>query len=52
MAYNRIPISAQEVERSTEEKINIIAQTIDQYRYDIEELKERINPKTPPEVRE
>jgi predicted nucleic acid-binding Zn-ribbon protein len=50
--YNRIPNNAQATERSAEEKINLIAQTIDQYRQEIEELKERLNPTTPPEVRE
>jgi hypothetical protein len=38
--------------REAEEKINLIAQTIDQYKQEIEELKERLNPTTPPEVRE
>jgi hypothetical protein len=50
--YNRIPNNAQAAERSAEEKINLIAQTIDQYRQEIEELKEKLNPTTPPEVRE
>jgi predicted nucleic acid-binding Zn-ribbon protein len=39
-------------EKSAEEKINLISQTIDQYKQEIEELKERLNPMTPPEVRE
>jgi FtsZ-binding cell division protein ZapB len=42
----------QATERSAEEKINLIVQTIDQYRKEIEELKENLNPMTPPEVRE
>jgi hypothetical protein len=50
--YNHIPNNVQATERSAEEKINLIAQTIDQYRQEIEELKERLNPMTPPEVRE
>jgi FtsZ-binding cell division protein ZapB len=39
-------------ERSAEEKIKIISQTIEGYRQEIEELKEKLNPMTPPEVRE
>jgi hypothetical protein len=42
----------QEVEISAEEKINLIAQTLDQYMQDIKELKENLNPTTPLEVRE
>jgi hypothetical protein len=52
MVYNRIPDNAQETKKSIEEKINLIAKTIDQYIHDIVELKERINLMTPPEVRE
>jgi DNA repair exonuclease SbcCD ATPase subunit len=52
MVYNRIPDNVQAPERSAEEKINLISQTIDQYKQEIEELKERLNPMTPPEVRE
>jgi FtsZ-binding cell division protein ZapB len=53
MVYDRIPDSAcKHLERSAEEKINLISQTIDQYKKEIEELKERLNPMTPPEVRE
>jgi chromosome segregation ATPase len=48
--YNRIPDNAQAPERSIEEKINLISQTIDQYKQEIEELKERLNPMTPLEV--
>jgi predicted nucleic acid-binding Zn-ribbon protein len=40
----------QATESSTEEKINLITQKIDQYRKEIEELKEKFNPTTPPEV--
>jgi predicted nucleic acid-binding Zn-ribbon protein len=52
MVYNRIQNSVKVAKRSVEEKINLIAQTINQYRQGIEELKERINPTTPLEVRE
>jgi FtsZ-binding cell division protein ZapB len=38
--------------KSVEEKINLISQTIYQYKQEIEDLKEKINPMTPPEVRE
>jgi FtsZ-binding cell division protein ZapB len=34
------------------EKIDLIVHKIDQYRPEIEELKEKINPMTPPEVKE
>jgi predicted nucleic acid-binding Zn-ribbon protein len=49
--YNHIPDSAQAIERSTEENIHLITQTIDRYRQEIEELKEKLNPMTPPEVK-
>jgi predicted nucleic acid-binding Zn-ribbon protein len=52
MVYDRIPDNVQAPERSAEEKINMISQTIDRYKQEIEELKERLNPTTPPEVRE
>jgi FtsZ-binding cell division protein ZapB len=39
-------------ERSVEEKITLIAQTIDQYQWEIEQLKENLNPMTPLEVKE
>jgi hypothetical protein len=52
MTYNHIPNNVQGIERSEKEKVNLIAQTIDQYIKEIEELKERINPTTPPKVRE
>ena len=48
--YDRIPNNAKTPERSAEEKINMISQTIDKYKQEIEELKERLNPTTPPEV--
>jgi hypothetical protein len=37
---------------STEEKLKLISQTIEHYRQEIEELKEKLTPTTPPEVRE
>jgi hypothetical protein len=37
---------------STEEKLKMIAQTIDHYRKKIEDLKEKFISTTPPEVRE
>jgi len=37
-------------EKRVEEKINLIVQTINQYKQDIDELKERLNPMTPLEV--
>jgi hypothetical protein len=36
--------------RSIDEKIKIIAQTIEGYRQEIKEQKEKINPMTHPEV--
>jgi predicted nucleic acid-binding Zn-ribbon protein len=42
--------NVQATESSIEEKINLIVQTIDQYRQEIEELKEKLNPMTLPEV--
>jgi FtsZ-binding cell division protein ZapB len=47
VAYNFIPDNAQTSEKSVEEKINLIVQTINQYKQDIDELKERLNPMTP-----
>jgi hypothetical protein len=52
MVYDRIPDNAQAPERSVEEKINMISQTIDRYKQEIEELKERLNPTNPLEVQE
>ena len=46
--YTHIPNSVQAKNRNGEENINLIAQTIDQYRKDIEYLKETLNPMTPP----
>jgi predicted nucleic acid-binding Zn-ribbon protein len=39
-------------DRSADEKIKIIAQKIEGYRQEIEELKEKLNPMTPPKVLE
>jgi chromosome segregation ATPase len=52
--YARITNSVQALEKNTKEKISLISKTIDQYKQELEELKEkeRINPMTPPEVRE
>jgi hypothetical protein len=50
--YNCIPDNAQTSEKSAKEKINLIVQTINQYKQEIDELKKRLNPKTPLEVRE
>jgi predicted nucleic acid-binding Zn-ribbon protein len=50
MIYNRIPDSAQLLDRSADEKINIILQMIEGYMQEIEELKEKLNPMTPPKV--
>lgn len=49
--YDRILDIVQAPERSAEEKINI-SQKIEEYRQEIEELKENLNPTTPPEVQE
>ena len=48
--YTCIPNSMQAKNRNGEENINLIAQTIDQYRKDIEYLKETLNPMNPPQV--
>jgi hypothetical protein len=52
MVYDRIPDSTQEPERSAEDNINMITHTIDRYKQENEDLKERLNPTIPPEVRE
>jgi hypothetical protein len=52
MVYNHILNSAQAPWRSAEEKIKIISQTIEGYRQKIEEIKEKLNPTTPPKIRE
>jgi len=40
----------QEAERSAEESIQIITQTIEEHMQEIEELKEKLTPTTPPKV--
>jgi FtsZ-binding cell division protein ZapB len=50
MVCDHILDNTQVLERSVEKKIRMISQTIDTYKKEIEELKERINPTTPPEV--
>jgi predicted nucleic acid-binding Zn-ribbon protein len=42
--------NAQEAMRNSEEQIQIIAQTIEDYKKEIEELKEKLTQTTPPEV--
>jgi predicted nucleic acid-binding Zn-ribbon protein len=50
--YNHLPDNVHAESSSTEEKLKMIAQTIDHYRKQIEDLKEKLTPTTPPEVRE
>jgi hypothetical protein len=50
--YNHLLDNVQAESPMTEEKLNQISQTIDQYRKQIEELKEKLTLMTPPEVRE
>jgi predicted nucleic acid-binding Zn-ribbon protein len=52
MVYNCILDSAEVENKSTEEKLNLIAQKINQYMQEIEELKERLKPMTLPEFQE
>jgi DNA repair exonuclease SbcCD ATPase subunit len=52
VAYDKIPKSAQTTELTTMQKIDQIVQTIDQYRQEIEHLREQLIPTTPPEVKE
>jgi len=52
VVYNRIPDNVQAKKKSAEEKLNLIAQTINKYRKEIEEIKEKLNPTTPLKVRE
>jgi predicted nucleic acid-binding Zn-ribbon protein len=51
VVYDHILDSTQAPNRSAEEKIKIISQTIEGYRQEIEEIKEKLNHTTPPEVR-
>jgi predicted RNase H-like nuclease (RuvC/YqgF family) len=46
----RIPYNAQAPERRKEENVQIISKTIDGYKKEIEELKQKINPTNPLEV--
>jgi exonuclease VII large subunit len=48
--FTKIPDSAQEAVSSVEEHIQIITQTLEDYKKEIEELKEKLTPTTPPEV--
>jgi hypothetical protein len=48
--FTNILDNAQEAMRNTEEHIQIIMQTLEGYRKEIEELKEKLTPTTPPEV--
>jgi hypothetical protein len=50
--YEKIPKTTQRDELPATEKIDQIAQTIDQYQKEIENLCEQLKPTTPPEVRE
>jgi len=51
-AYDRILNSMQIAKSTTAQNIDHIVQTIDQYRNDIENLKEQLIPTTPLEVKE
>jgi predicted nucleic acid-binding Zn-ribbon protein len=48
--FTRIPDNMQETMNNAEEQIQIIAQTLEDYKKDIEELKENLTPTTPPKV--
>jgi predicted nucleic acid-binding Zn-ribbon protein len=50
--FTNIPNSAQEALSSAEEQIQVIVQTLEEYRQEIEDLKENINPTTLLEVQE
>jgi hypothetical protein len=50
--YEKIPKTTQRDKLTTTEKIDQIAQEIDQYQKEIENLHEQLTPTTPPEVRE
>jgi hypothetical protein len=50
--YEKIPKTAQRDELTTTEKIDQIAQEIDQYQKEIKNIHEQLTPTTPPEVRE
>jgi hypothetical protein len=48
--FTRIPDSAQVAMSNAEEQIQIITQMLEDYKKEIEELKEKLTPTTPPEV--
>jgi hypothetical protein len=48
--FTIIPENAEEVVRNVEEHIQIIVWTLEDYKKDIEELKEKLTPTTPPKV--
>jgi exonuclease VII large subunit len=48
--FTRIPDSAQVATRNVEEQIQIIAQMLENYKKEIEDLKEKLTPNTPLEV--
>jgi archaellum component FlaC len=50
--YEKIPQAAQRDEITAAEKIDQIAQEIDQYHKEIENLREHLIPTTPPVVKE
>jgi hypothetical protein len=50
--YNHFLDNTQEENKSTKEKLGLISQTIDQYREEIEEIKEKMTPTNPTELRE
>jgi predicted nucleic acid-binding Zn-ribbon protein len=50
--YEKIPNIAQRDELTATEKIDQIAQEIDQYQKEIENLREQLTPTTPPAVKE
>jgi hypothetical protein len=50
--YEKIPQAAQSEEFATTKKIDRIAQEIDQYQKEIENLREQLTPTTPPTIKE
>jgi DNA repair exonuclease SbcCD ATPase subunit len=48
--FTRIPDNAQEATSNAEEHIQIIVQMLEDYKKEIEDLKENLTPTTPPEV--
>jgi response regulator RpfG family c-di-GMP phosphodiesterase len=51
MLFQAIPKNTNEEARSSEEKLQRIERTLQQYKHKIKELEERVTPTTPPEVR-